>query len=101
MLKSTLRFNPDRDPGRQDGTRSGGTGAVEQDIGTYLDTLELRGATIGDDIVLEESPQKEFVLHEVIDCRARKVGAFRGAIDAWIAIDELDDARAGRHPATD
>lgn len=101
MLKSTLRFHSDRDRGRQDGNRHGGNPAVDEDIGTYLDALDLRGAIIGDDMVLEDLPQKEFVLHEVVDCRARKIGSFRGAIDAWVAIDEIDDARAGRSPATD
>jgi hypothetical protein len=58
--------------------------------------LDLSAAIIADDIVLQESATDGFVLHEVIDCRATKIGAFRGASDAWVAIDKLDDARAGR-----
>lgn len=99
MLKSTLRFHPDRDPGGRDGQANGTGVAVARDIGTYLDALDLSRAVIGEDMVLEEAPGKQFVLHEVIDCRAHKIGAFQRAIDVWIAIDEIDDARAGRRQA--
>jgi hypothetical protein len=64
-----------------------------------LDALELRNAIIGDELVLEERPLREFVLHEVVDCRARELGRFHGAADAWVAIDEIDDALAERSPA--
>jgi hypothetical protein len=99
MLKSTLRFHSDRDRDRGDGSGRDGQPPVEGVIGTYLDALDLSTAIIGDDIVLEESSADGFVLHQVVDCRARMIGAFKGAGDAWVAIDELDDIRAGRRRA--
>ena len=96
MLRSTLRFDSDRDRGRPDGPGTGADAAADGFIGTYLDMLDLSTAIVADDIVLEESAKDGFVLHEVVDCRARRIGAFRGASDAWVAIDLLDDARAGR-----
>jgi hypothetical protein len=95
MLKGTLRFHSDRDGGGQDGL-AGREGATVADVvDTYLDTLDLRKAIIGDDMVLEESDPHQFVLHQVVDCRARRIGAFQGAVDAWLAIDSVDSAAAG------
>ena len=99
MLKSTLRFHSGRDRNQGDGSGRDGQPAAEEVIGSYLDALDLSTAIIGDDVVLEESSADGFVLHQVVECRARKIGAFKGAIDAWVAIDELDDIRAGRRGA--
>jgi hypothetical protein len=96
MIKSTLRFRSEGDRNRKDASAAGGHSALDRVIGTYLDTLDLSQAIIGEDIVLEEPPRGGFVLHEVKDCRARRLGAFSGASDAWMAIDELDDIAAGR-----
>jgi hypothetical protein len=96
MLKSTLRLRSDRDRGRGEDAGTGGRATATPVIGTYLDMLDLSTAIVADDIVLEESGIDGFVLHEVVDCRARRIGAFGSAGDAWAAIDELDDARAGR-----
>ena len=96
MLRGTLRFHSDHDRGRPEDPGTGDRATAAGFIGNYLDMLDLSTATIADDIVLEESATDGFVLHEVVDCRARRIGAFRGASDAWVAIDQLDDARAGR-----
>ncbi|MHB8690915.1 MAG: hypothetical protein ACYDHH_06680 [Solirubrobacteraceae bacterium] len=94
MIRATLRFHTNRGRDSRDG--DAGLGGP---TGAYLDALELRNAVIGDELVLEERPLREFVLHEVVDCRARELGRFQGAADAWIAIDELDDQLAERSPA--
>jgi hypothetical protein len=99
MLKSTLRFHSGRDRNQGDGSARDGQQAAEGVIGSYLDALDLSTAIIGDDVVLEESSADGFVLHQVVECRARRIGAFKGASDAWVAIDELDDIRAGRRGA--
>lgn len=46
--------------------------------------------------MLEEADTDELVLHEVVDCRAHELGRFTNAARAWEAIDELDEALAGR-----
>src|SRR5581483_7898277 len=100
MLKSTLRFLPDRDRdrdrGRQDGTGTHGECAATETVGAYLDTLDLRDAIIDGDVVLQEPAHREFVLHRVSGCRAHELGRFHGAVDAWVALDELDDDDARR-----
>ena len=85
MIRATLRFHTNS--GR--GSRDADTG-LDGPTGAYLDALELRNAIIGDELVLEERPLREFVLHEVVACRARELGRFHGAADAWIAIDPDD-----------
>ena len=96
MIKSTLRFRSGGDRGRQEVPAGASHSALDPVIGTHLDALDLSRAIIGEDMVLEESPRDGFVLHEVKNCRAHRIGAFRGASDAWTAIDELDDIAAGR-----
>jgi hypothetical protein len=96
MIMSTLRFRSEGDRGRKDVSAAGGHSAPDLVIGTYLDALDLSRAIIGEDMVLEEPSRGGFVLHEVKGCRAHRIGAFSGASDAWMAIDELDDVAAGR-----
>ena len=74
--------------------------APEESPGAYLDTLALRDAVLGDEVVLEEPRQHEFVIHEVVACRAHELGRFVGAASAWSAMDQLDDELSGYRPRT-
>jgi hypothetical protein len=92
-LFSKLRFRAGRP-----GARSQASEPVDENDGQYLDTLALRDAVLGDEIVLEEPREHEFVIHEVVACRARELGRFVGAASAWSAIDQLDDELSGYQP---
>jgi hypothetical protein len=75
-----------------------------------LDDLAVREAIIGRGLVLTEtdsdepesglrepeSGPKDLLLHAVDAGHVSPIGVFRGAADAWEAIDAIDDAEAGR-----
>jgi hypothetical protein len=67
---------------------------------TYLDTLALRDAVIGDDIVLEMRSHQPQAVYEMVGCRTRIVAYVSGVADAWEAIDAIDDARVNSLPRT-
>jgi hypothetical protein len=62
----------------------------------YLDTLELTTAVIGSGVILGEVPEGGFILYAVSGCRARVVGWYPTAAEAWRAVDAIDDG--GRRP---
>jgi hypothetical protein len=53
----------------------------------WLDDLDLRDAVFGDGILLLPGP--EFTLYSVTPGRARLLGSFVHAVDAWAALDAL------------
>lgn len=68
-----------------------------------LDDLAVREAIIGRGLVLTETDSNEpesgprdLLLHAVDAGHVSPIGVFRGAADAWEAIDAIDDAEAGR-----
>lgn len=63
-----------------------------------LDDLQLHDAVIGERTVLQELPNREFALYTVEAGDVAEVGCFRGAAEAWRAIDALDDVRGASHP---
>jgi hypothetical protein len=61
-----------------------------------LDDLQVREAIIGRGLVLTEENSSDLMLHTVDAGHVKPIGVFRGAADAWEAIDAVDDAAAGR-----
>jgi hypothetical protein len=56
----------------------------------FVDTLALRGALVGDGVVLTEPSEGGLVLYAVDAGRAELMGSFDHASDAWSAVDALD-----------
>jgi len=83
------------------GATSVHTGPNASSRGAYLDSLALRSAIAGDQLVLEMSPAQGIALHRVIDCRAHLIGWFADSAEAWRAVDSIDTAALDGPPPDD
>ena len=68
------------------------------DADDYLDALELRESVLAPGVVLSDDRDGGYLIPEVRECRAHRLGRYATAADAWRAIDALDDAAAGFAP---
>jgi hypothetical protein len=55
-----------------------------------LDSVGLRSAVVGPDLVLSEVDHQRIVLHTVDSSRSQLLGSFDDVVEAWRALDLLD-----------
>ena len=60
------------------------------DATVALDEVEMATAIISSGVILNRSPGGGLLIHAIARGRARRVGRFASASDAWQAIDQLD-----------
>jgi hypothetical protein len=63
-----------------------------------LDTLDLQGATIGEDLILTRGADDSLVLHAADARGVQRLGSFASASRAWEVIDALDLAAMAFSP---
>ena len=76
-------------------------GAVRplRDNDVAVDELSVRGAVIGDGLMLRRDGREAVTIHTVEGGRARLLGSFPTAAEAWRALDDLDAPDAGLEEA--
>ena len=57
-------------------------------------TLDIRGAVLGDGLLMRETEGGSVTLHTLDSGGARLFGSFANAAEAWRALDELDAPEA-------
>lgn len=66
------------------------TATKERDLA--VDSMDLRDAVIGDGLMLTKGSDHRLVIHTLDAGRARLLGKFDDAAEAWAALDELEAA---------